>query len=88
MSEAVTKMFPYATIIPFNNEYEYNWQRFGRRLGNFKQYGIINTTDPAQKEALLDQKDGILYDSPIQAKLEHQISKKMKRKKEIFYFLR
>ncbi|WP_114991363.1 SGNH/GDSL hydrolase family protein [Synechococcus sp. UW179A] len=76
MAEAVTKMFPYATIIPFNSEYEYNWERFGVKLGNFRKYGIINTTDPAQQEALLDQKDGILYNSLPHADLNHTIQKK------------
>ena len=76
MAEAVKKMFPYATIIPFNNEYEYNWNRFGVKLGNFRQYGIINTTDPAQQQALLDQKDGILYNQLPYAQLNHQCQKK------------
>ncbi len=76
IADAVTKMFPYATIIPFNNEYEYNWERFGDKLGNFKKYGIINTKDPAQEEAQLDQKDGILYNTPPLTKRNHPIQGK------------
>ena len=76
IAEAVTKMFPYATIIPFNNEYQYNWERFGNELGNFKKYGIINTTESAQEEAQLDQKDGILYNALPFAKRNHTIHRK------------
>ena len=85
IANAITKMFPYATIIPFNNEYEYNWKRFGNKLGNFKQYGIINTTDAAQEEARLDQKDGILYNLPSGAE-SHQTSQRRRNEAGFLYF--
>ncbi len=85
IANEITKMFPYATIISFNNEYEYNWKRFGDKLGNFKQYGITNTTDAAQDEAQLDQKDGILYNLPTVA-AENQTSHRKQTEANFLYF--
>lgn len=44
----VQTMFPYAALIDFNNEYGFNWSRFGSALGNFEDYGVSNTTQSAQ----------------------------------------
>ncbi|HJN37075.1 MAG: SGNH/GDSL hydrolase family protein [Prochlorococcus sp.] len=85
MTKVVAKMFPYATIIPFNNEYEYNWKRFGRRLGNFSDYGIRNTTESAQEEARLDQQDGLLYNTSITSK-QHHASQGIRSEDGYLYF--
>jgi len=48
MVDEVKAMFPYAALVDFNNEYEYNWIRFGDKLGDFADYGITDTTHSAQ----------------------------------------
>jgi len=48
LAREVASMYPYSTIIPFNNEYESAWTQFGASLGNFNDYGIVNTTSPSQ----------------------------------------
>lgn len=60
MVAEVQAMFPYAALIDFNNEYGFNWARFGEALGDFSTYGISNTTSASQAELAADA-DSYLY---------------------------
>jgi len=44
----VQKAFPYANIINFNPEYQAQYTKFGKKLGDFADYGIENTLIAAQ----------------------------------------
>lgn len=62
MIEEVQEMFPYAALIDFNNEYGFNWSRFGAALGNFSSYGIHNTTEASQAEQAIDADQYLFFD--------------------------
>ena len=44
----VQQAFPYANLVNFNPEYEAQYNKFGKRLGDFASYGISNTLSYAQ----------------------------------------
>lgn len=44
----VQKKFPYANLINFNPEYQAQYNQFGKKLGDFADYGINNTLGFAQ----------------------------------------
>ncbi len=60
MIDDVQAMFPYAALIDFNNEYGFNWSRFGDSLGTFASYGIADTTESSQANQATDA-DAYLY---------------------------
>lgn len=62
MVEQVNAMFPYASIIHFNNEYQANWERFGNQLGDFASHGITNTTESAQSSGHKTAKGYLYFD--------------------------
>ncbi|MBD1192579.1 SGNH/GDSL hydrolase family protein [Vulcanococcus sp. Clear-D1] len=44
----VQKAFPYTNLINFNPEYQAQYNKFGKKLGDFSDYGIENTLIAAQ----------------------------------------
>jgi hypothetical protein len=46
--QELRERYPYAAIVGFRNEFESSWERFGRRLGDFSDYGIGDTRQAAQ----------------------------------------
>ncbi|MEI7763088.1 MAG: DUF4114 domain-containing protein [Comamonadaceae bacterium] len=58
----VNAMFPYAALVDFNNEYEFNWNRFGGELGNFSDYGITQTTETAQSNKATNANEYLYFD--------------------------
>lgn len=62
MLEGVQAMFPYAALVNFNNEYGFNWSRFGEALGNFASYGIDNTSVSAQADKVDDANTYLFFD--------------------------
>ena len=60
MALEVNAMFPYVSIIHFNNEYQANWERFGNQLGDFASHGITNSTNSAQSSGH-NTANGYLY---------------------------
>ncbi|MEO1002566.1 MAG: SGNH/GDSL hydrolase family protein [Cyanobacteria bacterium J06638_7] len=46
--ERLRQRYPYAAIVGFRNEFESSWRRFGRRLGDFSDYGIRDSERAAQ----------------------------------------
>lgn len=62
MIDEVQAMFPYATLIDFNNEYGFNWSRFGDELGSFASYGISNTTQSSQANLATDPDAYLFFD--------------------------
>lgn len=44
----VQRAFPYANLINFNPEYQAQYSKFGKKLGDFADYGIENTLGYAQ----------------------------------------
>jgi phospholipase/lecithinase/hemolysin len=47
----VQKAFPYANLINFNPEYQAQYNKFGKRLGDFSSYGISDTLSFAQNSS-------------------------------------
>jgi lysophospholipase L1-like esterase len=62
MIEEVQQMFPYAALVDFNNEYGFNWSRFGIELGDFADYGIANTTQSSQANLASDANTYLFFD--------------------------
>ena len=62
MLEEVQAMFPYAALVDFNNEYGFNWSRFGDALGDFASYGIGNTTVASQADKATDANAYLYFD--------------------------
>lgn len=63
MVSQLAAMFPYASLIYFNPEFQSSWQRFGGKLGSFAQYGISNTTDASQSQTAVPGGTPVTSDS-------------------------
>jgi phospholipase/lecithinase/hemolysin len=48
MVAELSAAFPYANLVYFNPEFQASWEAFGDQFGNFADYGITNTAQPAQ----------------------------------------
>ncbi len=46
--ETLRARYPYAAIVGFRNEFESSWDQFGRRLGDFSDFGIGDARRSAQ----------------------------------------
>lgn len=46
--EQLRAKYPYAAIVGFRNEFEHSWRQFGKRLGDFSDYGIGDSRRAAQ----------------------------------------
>jgi len=73
MIEEVMTMFPYAALVDFNNEYGFNWKRFGSELGNFAYYGITETTQSAQANKATDANQYLFFDDVHPTESAHEM---------------
>lgn len=62
MIDGVQAMFPYAALVDFNNEYGFNWARFGEALGSFASYGITTTNQSSQANNASEANTYLFFD--------------------------
>lgn len=62
MLKEVQAMFPYAALVDFNNEYGFNWDRFGEALGSFASYGITTTNQSSQANNASEANTYLFFD--------------------------